>query len=78
MNLGELARSNVKKSGTKSWFEALPKSAQREILTELKKWGKERQLSPFAKAVIEKFSLDRKVAVVSQTLRALQNGKATS
>lgn len=78
MNLGELARSKVRKSGTRSWFEALPKSAQKEILIELKKWGSEQPLAPFAQAVIEKFKLDRKVAVVSETLRALQNGKTIS
>lgn len=78
MNLGELARAKVKKSGTRSWFESLPKAAQKEILIELKRWGIERPLAPFAQAVIEKFKVDRKVPVVSETLRALKNGKTTS
>lgn len=78
MNLSELAKLKVKRTGERSWFEMLPKAAQKEILTELKKWGTDQPLAPFAQAVIEKFKLDRKVPVVRDTLRALQNGKTIS
>lgn len=78
MNLGELAKTKIRKSGERSWFESLPKASQKEILMELKRWGSERPLAPFAQAVIEKFRLDRKVPVVRETLRALQNGKTPS
>lgn len=76
MNLTELARTKVRKTGERSWFDVLPGSAQREILAELKKWGKDQPLTPFAEAVIEKFKLDRKIPCVRETLRNLKNGKA--
>jgi hypothetical protein len=74
MKLTELAKSKILRSGEKCWFESLPKAQQAEILSELKKWGNG-PLAPFAKAVIEKFKIPRKVPAVRDTLRALQNGK---
>lgn len=77
MKLTELARLKVERSGEKSWWDSLSKAEQNEVLAELKKWG-DQPLSPFARAVIEKFKLDRKVPIVREKLRALQNGKKTS
>lgn len=76
MKLSEIAKSKIRKTGERSWFDMLPKAAQKEILDELKKWGADQPLAPFAEAVIEKFNLDRKIPVVRDTLRAFQNGKA--
>lgn len=77
MKLTELARLKVERSGEKSWWDSLTKAEQNEVLAELRKWG-DQPLSPFARAVIEKFKLDRKVPIVREKLRALQNGKKTS
>lgn len=77
MNLTELAKAKIRRSGERSWWELLTKAEQKEVISELKKWG-DQPLTPFAKAVIEKFKLDRKVPIVRDTLRALQNGKTIS
>jgi hypothetical protein len=76
MKLTEMARAKVRRSGEANWFEALPKSQQVEIITELRKWGQS-PLAPFAAAVIEKFKLKRKIPCVRDTLRAIQNGKSS-
>jgi hypothetical protein len=39
MRLTDLAKSKVRRTGDKCWFEMLPKSQQQEILSELKRWG---------------------------------------
>lgn len=74
MNLNELAQTKIRRSGERSWFDQLPKATQREILSEMKKWG-DRPMAPFCAAVIEKFGIKRKIPVVRETLRALQNAK---
>ena len=74
MSLIDMARAKVSRTGEKSWWEILTVAQRKEILAELKKW--DGPLTPFAKAVIEKFKIDRRVPVVRDTLRAVQNGKS--
>ena len=74
MGLIDMARTKVSRTGEKSWWETLTLAQRKEILAELKKW--DGPLTPFAKAVIEKFKIDRRVPVVRDTLRAVQNGKS--
>lgn len=74
MSLIDMARAKVSRTGEKSWWDSLTAIQRKEIVAELKKWNG--PLTPFAKAVIEKFKIDRRVPVVRDTLRAVQNGKS--